>query len=281
MQRAFNATMVVAMVLLLSIIWVPFVWADWPMFHHDIAHTGAIGHLPVVPTQTWNFTTSPAGVGYSSPAVVDGIVYIGSDGVHALDAATGEEIWTNPDPFQVTSSPAFVDGAVYAGGSNGVYALNATNGEQIWYFTTGVIYRSSPAVTNGIVYVGSEDGNIYALNATNGLMLWKHGNVWASSPVVSSGVVYVGGEAGVLALNASDGSEQWAYPGAGVPYSSPAVVNDVVYVGSYIDFYALKANNGEKLLELFHSLRAFVPCCCGLCSVLWCGGCGCSRLECY
>jgi outer membrane protein assembly factor BamB len=171
----------------------PVAWADWPMFHHDLAHTGAIGHLPTVPTQNWNFSTGGDAVGYSSPAVVDGVVYVGSGGVYALDAATGKEIWQNPSSLVVTSSPAFVDGVVYVGGNNGVYALNATTGDQIWYFPTGVIHLSSPAVVNGIVYIGSWDGNIYALNASIGGKIWSFDTYFRveSSPAVAEGVVYV------------------------------------------------------------------------------------------
>ena len=73
------------------------------------------------------------------------------------------------------SSPAVVDGVVYIGSlDDNLYALNAANGDKLWdYNTKGGIY-SSPAVANGIVYIDSTfEGNVYALNATNGAKLWK------------------------------------------------------------------------------------------------------------
>src|SRR5947207_2285217 len=69
--------------------------ADVPMFRGNPAHTGEMpGPGPQGnPSARWRFDTGD-GV-YSSPAVVGGVVYVGSDdrNVYALDAATGQERW--------------------------------------------------------------------------------------------------------------------------------------------------------------------------------------------
>ena len=81
----------------------------------------------------------------------------------------------------VWSSPAVVNGVVYIGSDDdNVYALNATSGIQLWNYTTGDQVYSSPAVVSGVVYVGSDDDNVYALNATDGeqtleLHHWRRG----------------------------------------------------------------------------------------------------------
>ncbi|TMB42999.1 MAG: hypothetical protein E6J55_14005, partial [Deltaproteobacteria bacterium] len=76
---------------------------DWPMYGRDLKHSftnpgslinaGNVGLL----TPAWDFTTGD--VVSASPAVVHGVVYVGSwDGFfYALDAATGAVRWT----FQV------------------------------------------------------------------------------------------------------------------------------------------------------------------------------------
>ena len=88
------------------------------------------------------------------------------------------------------SSPAVANGVVYVGSDDGnVYALNAATGARLWSYTTGAYVESSPAVANGVVYVGSDDGNVYALNAATGAKLWSYsigGIVW-SSPAVAMG----------------------------------------------------------------------------------------------
>jgi len=55
------------------------------------------------------------------------------------------------------SSPAVVNGIVYVGSAdNNTYALNATTGEKLWNYTTGGAV-GDPAVVNGVVYVASDD----------------------------------------------------------------------------------------------------------------------------
>src|SRR5438094_163469 len=61
-------------------------------------------------------------------------------------------------------SPAVVNGVVYVGPfDNKVYALDASTGAVLWTYVTGNIVWSSPAVAKGVVYVGSYDGKVYAL----------------------------------------------------------------------------------------------------------------------
>jgi glucose dehydrogenase len=158
-------------------------------------------------------------------------------GVYALNATTGAKVWNYTTGGSVHSSPAVANGVVYVGSfDNNVYALNATTGANVWTFTTGGNVESSPAVANGVVYVGSWDGNVYAINATTGTELWNYttGNEMFSSPAVANGVVYVGSfDNNVYALNATTGANVWSYNTGSRVFSSPAVVNGVVYVGSF------------------------------------------------
>jgi outer membrane protein assembly factor BamB len=154
------------------------------------------------------------------------------------------------------SSPAVLDGVVYIGLLNGsVYALDAHTGSKLWGYATGGHVTSSPAVANGVVYVGSFDDNVYALDASTGALLWSYatGNSVQSSPAVANGVVYVGSDDGnVYALNAQTGGELWSYTTVANVYSSPAVVNGVVYFGSddlgYHDgrVYAFSLKHGRQ-----------------------------------
>jgi len=63
------------------------------------------------------------------------------------------------------SSPAVADGVVYVGSGNHVLALNASDGQELWRYATGGLVESSPAVVNGVLYVGSDDGFVYALGS--------------------------------------------------------------------------------------------------------------------
>jgi len=106
--------------------------------------------------------------------------------------------WSYPIGGGVFSSPAVVNGVVYVGGGDSnVYALDAHTGAKIWNYTTGFVVGTSPAVANGVVYINSYDGNLYALKARTGAKLWSyHTGDWVSSsltsPAVVNGRVYVG-----------------------------------------------------------------------------------------
>jgi len=65
----------------------------------------------------------------------------------------------------VSSSPAVANGVVYIGsGDNKMYALNATTGARLWNFTTDSTVYASPAVANGLVYTGTYNGTVYAFD---------------------------------------------------------------------------------------------------------------------
>ena len=55
--------------------------------------------------------------------------------VYALNAATGGYIWSYKTGSSVDSSPAVVNGIVYVGSEDHkVYALNAATGTKIWSY---------------------------------------------------------------------------------------------------------------------------------------------------
>jgi outer membrane protein assembly factor BamB len=211
----------------------------------DVANVGGIG-------VAWRYATG--GDVLSAPAVVQGVVYAGSDdgNVYALNAATGAKLWSYTTAAPVESSPAVAKGTVYVGSDDhNVYALNAATGAKVWAFTTGAAVASSPSVVNGVVYVGSDDHNVYALNAATGAKLWSFttGALVFSSPALANGIVYVGSnDDNVYALNAATGAKLWSFKTGGLVLSSPAVSNGVVYVGSSdYNVYALNAGTGAEL----------------------------------
>ena len=77
---------------------------------------------------------------------------------------SNQSLWSYIAGGKLWSSPAVADGMVYVGSyDHQVYALDATSGILVWNFTTGNIINSSPAVLNGIVYLGSNDHTTFML----------------------------------------------------------------------------------------------------------------------
>jgi outer membrane protein assembly factor BamB len=205
----------------------------------------------------WSYTTGAYVV--SSPAVANGVVYVGSDdgNVYALDAKTGANLWSFATGGGA-SSPAVVDGVVYVGSDDdNLYALDAATGNELWSFATGSYVESSPAVANGIVYVGSDDDNVYAIDAKTGAKRWTFttGDPVSNSPAVADGVVYIGSlDRNVYALNAATGNKLWSFSPAsadGYP-DTAAVANGVVYVGftGCTSLYALNSSTGAEIWNI-------------------------------
>ncbi|MDD1719977.1 MAG: PQQ-binding-like beta-propeller repeat protein [Methanoregulaceae archaeon] len=238
-------------------------------FRSDLHNTGVYDDGGTKPDGTllWNYTTG--GPVSSSPAVVDGVVYIGSQDSHlyALNASTGAFLWkynTTERMDYVSSSPALADGIVYIGGMrNKIHAINASTGALLWKYyvddqtTTRSSISSSPAVSEGIVYIGNQDGNVYAFDAAGGDLIWNYtislpegyDRDIFSSPAVADGIVFIRSYYGTLhALDAWNGASIWSYASGSNIFSSPAVANGVVYFGSSDNnTYALDEFTGALL----------------------------------
>ena len=264
----------------------PVLAQDAPMFRGNLQHIGVYYGPAVVALNgiKWKFHTS--GRVISSPAVVSGVVYVGStdSNLHAVDVGSGTMKWKFATQSWVTSSPAVESGVVYFGSyDSNFYAANADTGQLKWKFHAGGekryagthlhqqepaaesmldpwdFFLSSPSVWNGVVYFGSGDGNIYALDANSGVLRWKFqtGDVVHSSPAIADGTLYIGSwDTYLYALDAMNGKEKWRFKTGDDPdlhnhvgiQSSPTIEDGVVYFGCRDQYaYALEAATGKQL----------------------------------
>jgi outer membrane protein assembly factor BamB len=119
--------------------------------------------VPPAPIPGWNIgrreiPKDQEGQVRSTPAVIDGAAYFGSDDGHiyAVDIKTSEEIWRFQTGGEVESSPAVAGGLVLVGSlSNTFFALDQKTGEPRWTFNTGSMVQSSSVVIDGAVLFGS------------------------------------------------------------------------------------------------------------------------------
>lgn len=136
---------------------------------------------------------------YVSVAMHDGRLY-------ALNRRTGAELWWAPTGYYNHSTPALADGLLYVGSDGqGVTAVDAKTGAIRWQQNALGTVRTSPAVANGVVYLGADDGRLYALDARTGTILHSRqiapvGRLLSPSPAVVDGVVYVSTGDEVLAF---------------------------------------------------------------------------------
>ena len=134
--------------------------ADWASQNIDLGNsryapldqidTGNVDRL----TLRWSFETGPAdNIAQATPLVVDGVMYLHSRAtLFALDAATGEELWTaaldeGPEAAGPARGPTFADGRIYAYRGADLYAIDADTGTPVESFgDRGVL----PVVTEAL-----------------------------------------------------------------------------------------------------------------------------------
>ena len=212
---------------------------DWPMFHHDPAHTGyTTSQGPItIPTKVWsyhikqsnNYNTS---IG-ASPAVANGYLYINNDKgtFFCLNASTGTPIWNNTGGGQYYSSPAVDSGIVYTGYS-GITAYNASTGDTLWNYNVVGSLGHSVSISDGVAYTSSGE-HLFALNASTGATLWNT-TPNGGTPALAYGYVYGGTSGKVYAYNVSTGELAWNNTVAveAVGFYSPSIADGRVYISS-------------------------------------------------
>lgn len=215
----------------------------------------------LIPTLVLDWIVDTIGPARSSPAVVEGVVYVGADTGALLafpaDCASGGATCPVTRALGVTrgaisSSPAVAGSVVYVGSEDGgLYAFDTTCApgsrpcEPLWVGRTEGAVTSSPVVADGLVVVGSTDGRVYAFSQTcegpECAPAWvgRTGGSVRSSPAVQDGVAYVGSEEGSLhafdldcARDGGTCSPLWRGRTGAAVRSSPAVASGIVYVGS-------------------------------------------------
>jgi outer membrane protein assembly factor BamB len=88
----------------------------------------------------------------------------GDNKVYRLDLGTHKFDWTFTANRTINSSPALANGVIYVGSDDGtLYAIDAESGKKLWSYRTGDTILSSPTVVDGVVYVTSLDGKLYAI----------------------------------------------------------------------------------------------------------------------
>lgn len=229
---------------------------DWSMFRGGPKHLGSRGpSVPGTGEILWSVLTGGAGEGFndvfSSPAVSDGTVYVGSmiEALFAIDLKTGDVEWRHDADDFIHSSPSVVGGTVYFGSDGGrVYAVDAENGQLIWRLRVEGDVESSPAVHEDTLYVGTGGsygaGHLYAIDVASGETNWKYktSGVVASSPTVRQGIVVFGccrsryegrnSPGSVIALDANSSEKLWEVDTPKDVISSPAIVEGTVYIGT-------------------------------------------------
>jgi outer membrane protein assembly factor BamB len=218
---------------------------DYAFFHGNEMHTGTYPGITYknFGDVKWKFKTG--GKIFSSPAIANGITYVGSEdsNLYAIGAGSGKLQWKLHTNGAVSSSPAVYKQVVYFCSYDGYcYSADAATGKEKWKFKTGGekkvgayglwtmkpadmymddqydFFLSSPVVDMNdkelTVFFGSSDGNLYAVNAETGTLKWKFktNGIIHTSPALYNGLLYIGSwDTYLYAIDAKTGKEKWKF----------------------------------------------------------------------
>jgi eukaryotic-like serine/threonine-protein kinase len=203
-----------------------------------------------VPHTKWQ--TKVSSTWLMPPILADGTLYTGSgDGViYALDAQTGQEVWSTDGFGQLENSGAVAGDLLIVGGyDKRVRALNRHTGEVLWAFDTLSFVQASPLIVNEQTYIAT-DHTLYALDLASGELQWEAAtgeeDAYMGPPAYDDGVIYTTGGKHLLALEATNGEELWRIQ-RDQPFTALAVANQMIYVGNFDgSFYAYDRQTGEE-----------------------------------
>ena len=144
--------------------------------------------------------------------------------VVALDRMTGSELWSVPIS-STSSAPSLVNGRIYTGSLDGALALDATTGETVWTFVPTyeneadfppdapptTLIDAPVAVVDGVVYAsGGPFGSLWALDAETGAELWR-ADTQGGMPAIASvadGTVYITSDVGLGAIGVDPATDR-------------------------------------------------------------------------
>ena len=165
-------------------------------------------------------------------------------------------VYTMDKPRGAEATPIVVDGVMYVSGSwSVVYAIDAKTGEELWTYDPEVsgkdaakgccdVVNRGVAVHNGKVFVGVFDGRLEALDAATGEVLWSNVTVDQTKPYTITGAPRVfkdkviignsGAELGVrgyvTAYNVETGDEEWRFYTVPNPNKEPdGAASDAIF----------------------------------------------------
>lgn len=174
----------------------------------------------------------------ASPLQVEDRVFVGTadNFVHALDAETGELLWSFETGHSVWGQPVYKDGVLFVASlDKSLHALDANSGEELWVNELGGALPGHPVIDDTLLYVGGFDSQVHAIDIETGETQWSapaQDWVWGAPTLTENALYYTDIQGNVYAANSQDGSTLWTQKIEGVVQTSPVVAGDTVFIAS-------------------------------------------------
>lgn len=227
--------------------------------------------IPAGPGPRWK--ASLGGAIYATPAIRDGIAYVGTAGgvFNAVKMTDGAFVWTFSAGRPIFGEALLTDDAAYFVCDNGfLFKLNRTTGKEIWRYDLGdaqaprilphsVVYdydhdAPMPVIADGALYVGSGDASFHAVDASTGQRVWRikvKGKVRNTALVTGNALVFGTWGNELRAVERATGKDLWAKDLKAPVTGTPAMVDGKVIVGTRGSaLLALDPRTGERLWDM-------------------------------
>jgi outer membrane protein assembly factor BamB len=199
---------------------------DWPMFHGGPDLTGLTpDNGPDAPVLRWQPIDTGNAI-KASPVVVNGMLYVGNvaGDFYAVEAASGQIVWTKALDGEIHSTAAIHDGVAYVMDETGkLHGLSVSDGTELSNWPKGTGNGDwdwgSPAVHNGDVFIASSTGWVRSYETGSGAQNWSAYVGGQPDCMISVGndTVFAGthnfdsSSPTLVALDEATGSQLWSY----------------------------------------------------------------------
>ncbi|TYL39205.1 pyrrolo-quinoline quinone [Natronococcus pandeyae] len=205
---------------------------EWSSFGCNAANTRAVadGKAPVDGvSERWRVEVTP--MVRREPVAAGGRVYLlnGSE-LFVFDADDGTEFWSVEDVWE---PPLIREGVVYVSTYDGVHALEADTGDELWVRAIDVPGNSTVPATIGGLLICAFGERVVALDPEDGSVRWHRdvfGQVLDHAVTLGQRLIIVATEAGMVYALATNGVayNRWQLPES--PTAPPSIDGETIYV---------------------------------------------------
>ena len=191
----------------------------------------------------------------------DKVFFGDSDGqFYALDAVTGDRLWTFETGDKIWSTPAVDGDTIYLNSfDDKLYALSTADGTKRWELEMDSTVMTTPAFDETNLYIGSFDRYFYAIDKATGHQQWRSeveaGKWFWAKPVVHNSVIYAPNLDGkVYLFDAQTGREVTSAIDLGNQISAAAALVDDKVIVATEDGHVYSLDTGSKQSSLLIDL---------------------------
>jgi len=183
--------------------------------------------------------TAESGVPGTLPAAIDrDLVFVGGQGLAALEVAGGKVAWAAREQAIVTSGPVGTPKGLLVGEADGTLRLRErTTGATEWTFKTGEELQAPPFVDErGDVFLGTSDRRLLRLSLDSGKQKWRWkvgADVRSRAAVAGPLVLFTSFDATLYAIQRGSGKLAWRAGLPSRPLSGALIVGRTVLVACH------------------------------------------------